>query len=124
MLEGSDTSLDTSSFHESSIDWRSDPLTIYLIYKWALRNNDDDLGKHLYTYTSTPATNTDSDKDCLEMLSKLGPEGITYILACISEAQRRGNARKVTRALQNLLKGLVCSPRSEPSDIQIAALLR
>ena len=122
MLESSDTSLTTSALSEFSIDWRSDPLTIYLIYKWALRNDDADLGKTLHTSLCfNNSIDTDLDKDCLESLSRLGPDGLTYILACISEAQRPGNARNVPMALRNFLKGLVCSPRS---DIQVAALLR
>ncbi|KAL1966112.1 hypothetical protein VTN77DRAFT_4860 [Rasamsonia byssochlamydoides] len=106
-LETSDSFLAKYLFYQFPEAGRSDPSTTYLMYKLSLKDEDIDFG----------AT-------CLDSLSKLGgEEGMAYLLACISEAQRSGNRKQAIVALDQLLKERDRLPREE-MQINLPALFR
>jgi hypothetical protein len=61
---------------------------------------------------------------CLESLSKLdGEEGMAYLLACISEAQRSEYRKQAIIAIEQLMKRVGCLP-GEEIRINLPALFR
>jgi len=98
------------------------PMTKYLMYKFALRSEDEDLGKHIgntrfrtYGLLTGPATH------CLDAVCNESSKDATILYACVLEAQQAGNKRQAATALQRVSEKY---DYGTPRGVHLPALLR
>lgn len=98
------------------------PMTKYLIYKLALRSEDESLGKHMETPRfQTSGSLTGPATDCLDEVCNESSKDATILYACVLEAQQAGNKRQAATALQRVSEKY---DYGTPRGVHLPALLR
>lgn len=103
-LARGDTATAKTTFNQMSETARNEPLTRYLVYKIALRDQDQELAA-----------------DCFEKIAKNSSQDPKLLYGCVLEAQQSGNRPEAIRALQAVLAK--CSTGGL-SDVHLPSLLR
>ncbi|OJJ32366.1 hypothetical protein ASPWEDRAFT_175647 [Aspergillus wentii DTO 134E9] len=103
-LENSNTPLARNTLGLMSEQLRSNPSTLYLMYKLAVLEGNFELRK-----------------SCHESLHHLGATGTTYLLSCAAESRRLGKPQETIRILQQIIASL---NDERPDGVYIPALLQ
>lgn len=83
---------------------RREPMTLYLMYKFALRNRDREMAS-----------------DCIRHISEASSKDLQYLYACCIEAQEAEDKLCTLEALQHLIQK---SEYTSPDAVHLPALLR
>ncbi|KAI9880695.1 MAG: hypothetical protein M1830_001328 [Pleopsidium flavum] len=100
---------------------RTAPMTQYLMYKVAVRSDDEPFGKYTMSYFWMEQLLTSPATECLDTVCDQSSKDATILYACVLEAQQVGNKRQAATALQRVSEKY---DYGSPRGIHLPALLR
>lgn len=104
-LARNDLSVARESFFSMPEAARLNPQSRFLLYKVALRSQDDDLGRYMNKVRMEPTSlNSCVAKESLDIVSQDSTKNSSLLYACVLEAQQLGRKEHAIQALERVLQ--------------------